>query len=78
MTRLMVCQHGVTAGKDCWECDESDDISPRWRYVEVDDDSHDHEWGDVEVSHFTGTPHRKCQVVGCRHVTLDLSDDEDD
>jgi hypothetical protein len=39
-------------------------------------DGHDHEWGPIEHAHFTGNPHRKCQVIGCRSITLDLDDDE--
>lgn len=39
---------------------------------------HDHSWGPVEHAFFTGNPHRKCTVEGCRHITLDLSDDEDE
>lgn len=35
---------------------------------------HEHQWGPVELAHFTGNPHRKCQV--CWWVTLDLHDDE--
>ena len=33
---------------------------------------HRHEWGEVEVSTFAGTPHRKCS--GCRDITLDLDE----
>lgn len=40
---------------------------------------HDHVW-EQTVRHalLTGNPHRKCTVGGCRFVTLDLSDDEDE
>lgn len=38
---------------------------------------HEHIWGPVEVSRFAGNPHRKCQVDGCRFVSLDLEDEED-
>ena len=37
-----------------------------------------HEWGEVEIARLTGNPHRKCQVVGCDVVSLDLNDDDDD
>ena len=36
---------------------------------------HDHEWGQIEYAHFTGNPHRKCQIEGCHYVSLDLYDD---
>lgn len=39
------------------------------------DEMHDHQWGPVELARFTGNPHRKCQVAGCKAITLDLSDD---
>jgi hypothetical protein len=39
---------------------------------------HEHEWGPVEHGWFTGEPHRKCQVEGCRMVSLDLDDEEGD
>lgn len=38
--------------------------------------NHEHVWGEVELAHFTGNPHRKCQVGDCNQVTLDLHDDE--
>lgn len=37
---------------------------------------HAHQWGAVEVARFTGTPHRKCTTDGCRYVSLDLSDED--
>ncbi len=37
---------------------------------------HEHVWGPVEVSHLAGTFHRKCQVVFCKVISLDLSDDD--
>lgn len=37
---------------------------------------HKHVWGPVERARMTGNPHRKCQVDGCREITLDLSDEE--
>ena len=40
------------------------------------DEDHEHDWGPVERSRFAGTLHRKCQVAGCKHVTLDLTDEE--
>lgn len=39
---------------------------------------HDHVWGPVEHAFMTGNPHRKCTVEGCRHITLDLHDDDFD
>lgn len=41
-----------------------------------DEDDHDHEWGPVETSRFTGNPHRRCQHPGCDEITLDLTDEE--
>ena len=40
--------------------------------------THDHEWGDVETSRFSGTVHRKCRVYGCNNITLDIDGPEDD
>ena len=40
------------------------------------DDKHEHTWGPVEYARLTGNPHRKCQVVGCWMVSLDLDDDD--
>jgi hypothetical protein len=37
---------------------------------------HEHEWGPMEHARFTGNPHRKCQIEGCRFVSLDFDDDE--
>lgn len=37
---------------------------------------HDHVWGPIEHAHFTGNPHRKCQVSDCRWITLDPYDDD--
>lgn len=42
----------------------------------TDTEDHEHIWGEVELAHFTGNPHRKCTVGYCNHVTLDLHDDE--
>ncbi len=39
---------------------------------------HEHIYGPVERAWITGNPHRKCLVDGCRFVSLDLSDDDDD
>lgn len=39
---------------------------------------HEHAWGPVEHARMTGNPHRKCTVPGCRFVSLDLYDDDDD
>lgn len=39
---------------------------------------HDHQWGPIEHARMTGNPHRKCVLDGCRTITLDLYDDEDD
>lgn len=44
---------------------------------EDDNDDHEHVYGPFELSRFAGTPHRKCQVAGCKAWTLD-GDDEDD
>ena len=33
---------------------------------------HDHIWGPVEHARITGNPHLKCQVLGCRDISLDL------
>jgi hypothetical protein len=38
---------------------------------------HDHDFGPMEIAPFTGNPHRKCQLEGCRFVSLDFDDDED-
>ena len=40
-------------------------------------EEHVHEWGEVEKAWLTGNPHRKCQVEGCKAITLDLSDEEE-
>lgn len=37
---------------------------------------HEHVWGPIEHAHFTGEPHRKCQVEGCRFISLDLDEEE--
>lgn len=37
---------------------------------------HDHVYGPVELSRYTGNPHRKCQVDGCSFISLDLEDGE--
>lgn len=41
---------------------------------------HEHKWGPVEYARFTGNPHRRCTVEGCRFVSLDIdeSDGEQD
>lgn len=39
---------------------------------------HEHVWGPVEYARLTGNPHRKCQVDGCRFVSLDLDAEDDD
>lgn len=39
---------------------------------------HEHVWGAVQRSRFTGTIFRKCIVVGCNQITLDMPDDEGD
>ncbi len=38
-------------------------------------DNHGHEFGEVETSRLTGSPHRKCQIAGCKQISLDLDDD---
>jgi len=35
-----------------------------------------HVWGPFENARFTGEPHRRCQVPGCRAITLDGDDEE--
>jgi len=37
---------------------------------------HEHDFGPMEIAPMTGNPHRKCQVEGCRVVSLDFDDDE--
>jgi hypothetical protein len=39
--------------------------------------THECEYGDLELARFTGNPHRKCTVTGCRNVTIDFDDDDD-
>lgn len=39
------------------------------------EDCGNHEWGEVEHSRFTGTPHRKCK--NCKFISLDLEDNND-
>lgn len=36
---------------------------------------HEHDWGPIEHARFTGEPHRKCQVEGCRWISLDFDDE---
>ena len=43
-----------------------------------DDGPHEHEWGDVEYGVFTGNPYRNCTVYGCRHITLDIDDPDEE
>jgi len=38
--------------------------------------AHEHQWGPVEIARMTGNPHRKC--TGCRFISLDIDDEEDD
>lgn len=47
-----------------------------WPEADYPIPDHDHQWGPVEHAFFTGNPHRKCKVDGCRFVSLDLHDDE--
>ena len=35
-----------------------------------------HVWGPFENARFTGEPHRKCRVPGCRAITLDGDDEQ--
>lgn len=37
-------------------------------------DEHEHQWGPLEQSRFAGTIHRKCQVPGCKVISLDDDD----
>lgn len=41
---------------------------------EEEEEEHTHTWGPVEVSRFTGNPHRRCE---CGAISLDLDEDED-
>lgn len=45
---------------------------PLWLYGE--EGEHEHKWGVVEIAPMTGNPHRRCEVLGCRFITLDLDD----
>jgi hypothetical protein len=40
------------------------------------ENEHTHQWGPWEASHLGGNFHRKCQVDGCKAISLD--NDEDD
>jgi hypothetical protein len=40
--------------------------------------THAHEWGGVEISRFSGNPHRKCKLYGCNIITLDVDDPNED
>jgi hypothetical protein len=49
------------------------------RYIEPWDEAHEHRWSDtVEVSFITGTPHLRCLEYGCKVISLDLDDPEED
>jgi hypothetical protein len=37
-----------------------------------------HEWGPVQQARFTGNPYRPCVIPGCREISLDLFDEEED
>ena len=41
-------------------------------------EEHEHIWGKFELSRFTGNPHRHCQIPGCRAITMDSDEDDDD
>lgn len=41
------------------------------------DHEHEHDWGPIEYSRFSGNPHRACQIEGCRFITLDLDDENE-
>lgn len=46
---------------------------------DTSEDGHEHQYSpEIEHAWMTGTPHRRCMVEGCRYISLDLSDDEDD
>lgn len=47
------------------------------RPVSEDSEEHEHQWGPTTMSRLAGTPHRKCQVPGCRAVSLDGEEDEE-
>lgn len=57
--------------------DPSDVELLEWAGVDEfpNDEHEDHEWGPVERSRFSGNPHRKCLVPGCKEITLDLDDE---
>lgn len=45
---------------------------------DTSDDGHEHKYSkEIEFSWMTGTPHRKCEIEGCRFISLDLTDEED-
>lgn len=44
---------------------------------EDDSDEHEHAFGPFEVSRFGGAFHRKCQVSGCKAITLDSDEDDE-
>lgn len=39
---------------------------------------HEHQFGPVVHARMTGEPHRKCQFPGCKVVSLDLDDEEEE
>lgn len=44
----------------------------------MDDDAHECVFGPFEESRMAGTVHRKCQHPGCRVISLDGDDDEEE
>ena len=53
-----------------------DEREPRVRLAFEAHPAVPHEWGEIEYAHFTGNPHRKCQIEGCRFVSLDLHEED--
>ena len=41
-------------------------------------EEHMHEWGPIEVSHFAGTVHRKCTIAGCKYISIDFDEDDEE
>ena len=41
-------------------------------------DDHEHTYGPFEWSHFGGSYHRKCTHTGCKMISLDGDDGDDE
>lgn len=66
----------ICRGKSlCSKCAEKKRLmgegNPDASFDEEEPKTHKHKWGPVERSRFAGTVHRKCQVPGCKAVSLD-------